>query len=187
MTTSCRTGRVAAYDRAVPELAVTVVGQDRPGIIARTAGLLSGLGMNLEDSSMTRLRGHFAMTLICSGDAAVTTVEAALEPLVAQALDVTVRPVPSAAEDESASQSYLVSVHGADRLGIVAEIAAVLAANGGNITDLTTRLAGSLYVLTAEVDLPLTVDVAEFSAALAAVADELGVDVSVEPLADDEF
>lgn len=172
----------------MPELAVTVVGQDRPGIIARTAGLLSGLGMNLEDSSMTRLRGHFAMTLVCSGDAATATVEAALEPLSADGLDVTVRPVPTDAGDAAAaSQAFLVSVHGADRLGIVAEVAGVVAAHGGNITDLTTRLAGDLYVLTAEVDLPLAAEPDAFTSALAGTGAELGVAVSVEPLADDEL
>ena len=49
-------------------------------------------------------------------------------------------------------QPYLVSVHGADRPGIVHRVAAIAAA-GGNITDLTTRLAGGLYMLMAEVDL----------------------------------
>ncbi|HEY6665151.1 MAG TPA: ACT domain-containing protein, partial [Propionibacteriaceae bacterium] len=34
-------------------LAITVVGHDRPGIIAQAAEVLSGCGMNLEDSSMT--------------------------------------------------------------------------------------------------------------------------------------
>jgi len=32
---------------------------------------------------MTLLRGHFTMTLVCSGDAAATAVEAALAPLCA--------------------------------------------------------------------------------------------------------
>ncbi len=50
-------------------LAITVVGHDRPGIIAQAAEILADCGMNLEDSSMTLLRGHFAMTLICAGDA----------------------------------------------------------------------------------------------------------------------
>ena len=48
----------------------------------------------------------------------------------------------------------MLSVHGADRLGIVAAMTRVLADAGGNITDLTTRLAGTLYVLVAEVELP---------------------------------
>ena len=48
-----------------------------------------------------------------------------------------------------------MTVHGADRLGIVARLAGVVAGAGGNITDLTTRLSGDLYVLLAEVDLPI--------------------------------
>jgi glycine cleavage system transcriptional repressor len=73
-------------------LAVTVIGHDRPGIIADVAEVLAGLGMNLTDSTMTRLRGHFAMTLICTGDPAPADVEAALGPLAADGtLDVAVR------------------------------------------------------------------------------------------------
>jgi len=35
---------------------ITVLGHDRPGIFAETTGILAGLGLNLEDSSMTLLR-----------------------------------------------------------------------------------------------------------------------------------
>ena len=56
-------------------LAITVLGHDRPGIIAQAADALADSGMNLEDSSMTLLRGHFAMTLICAGSASVGEVE----------------------------------------------------------------------------------------------------------------
>ena len=59
-------------------LAITVVGHDRPGIIAAAADALAQCGMNLEDSSMTLLRGHFAMTLVCAGDAPADTVRDAL-------------------------------------------------------------------------------------------------------------
>jgi glycine cleavage system transcriptional repressor len=61
--------------------AITVLGHDRPGIIAEATGHLAGLGLNLEDSTMTLLRGHFAMMLICAGDAADAQIEAALAPL----------------------------------------------------------------------------------------------------------
>ena len=74
-------------------LAVTVVGHDRPGIIAAAADALAGCGMNLEDSSMTLLRGHFAMTLVCAGEASVEAVREALEPLATSGLDVAVREV----------------------------------------------------------------------------------------------
>lgn len=168
-------------------LAITVLGHDRPGIIARTAQALSDCGMNLEDSSMTLLRGHFAMTLICVGDAAASEVEAALAPLVQESLTVSVRAVPDEGGPPAAGESYLVTVHGADRLGIVAELAGVVAAAGGNITDLTTRLAGGLYVLAAEVDLPSAVSVESFRSELDTAARRLGVDAGVRPLERDEL
>ena len=55
------------------ELAITVVGQDRTGIVADVSGVLAGLGLNLTDSTMTLLRGHFAMTLICAGSPGQTS------------------------------------------------------------------------------------------------------------------
>jgi glycine cleavage system transcriptional repressor len=77
-----------------------------------------------------------------------------------------------------------VSVHGADRLGIVAALTRVVAAGGGNITDLTTRLAGSLYVLVAEVDLPPGA-ADDLTDRLAGAAGALGVEVTVRSAVSD--
>ncbi len=166
---------------AMNELAITVIGHDRPGIVAQVAQTLADLGINLTDSSMTRLRGHFAMTLICSGEVPAEEVEAALLPIGQDgSLLATVREVRPEAEQASTGSPYLVSLHGADRLGIVATVTQVLARAGGNITDLTTRLVGPLYVLVAEVDLsPEVVD--EVQSELAAIADRLGVEVTIRP------
>lgn len=149
--------------------------------------MLAGCGMNLEDSSMTLLRGHFAMTLICVGEAGVDEVEAALAPLVDDSLLVSVRALPDGTEPPPLGETYLVTVHGADRLGIVAQLAGVIASVDGNITDLTTRLAGDLYVLAAEVDLPAGLDVEAFRAELARVAGRLKVDAVLRPLERDEL
>lgn len=162
------------------ELAITVVGRDRPGIVADVSAILAELRLNLTDSTMTILRGHFAMTLICVGGAGAADVEAALGPLTADgALVATVREVPSDAGASLAGTPFTLLVHGADRLGIVAAVTAVLARAGGNITDLTTRLSGALYLLSAEVDLPSTVDSDELMAELDEVAERLGVDVTL--------
>lgn len=168
-------------------LAITVVGHDRPGIIAQAADVLSGCGMNLEDSSMTLLRGHFAMTLICAGEADADQIEAALQPLINGSLDVTVRKVPEEPDLPALGSTYLVTVHGADRLGIVARLAGVIAEAGGNITDLSTRLSGTLYVLLAEVDIPQTTNVEALQARLAEVAAELGVDCTMRLLENDQL
>ena len=168
-------------------LAITVVGHDRPGIIAQAAEVLSQCGMNLEDSSMTLLRGHFAMTLICAGEANAEQIEAALQPLVNGSLDVTVREVPDEPDQPPLGSTYLVTVHGADRLGIVARLAGVIAQAGGNITDLTTRLSGTLYVLLAEIDLPRSADVAALQARLVELSAELGVDTTMRLIENDEL
>jgi glycine cleavage system transcriptional repressor len=169
----------------VNELAVTVIGHDRPGIIADVTEILARLGLNLTDSTMTRLRGHFAMTLVCAstkGPVDATTVEDALEPLTAdRTLVVTVRRVAEETTHEPSGSHYVLTVHGADRLGIVATLSRALAEAGGNITDLSTRLSGTLYVVVAEVDLPPKVDADELGATLRAAASRLGVDATLRP------
>jgi glycine cleavage system transcriptional repressor len=158
----------------VHELAITVIGPDRTGIVADVAEALAGAGANLTDSTMTRLRGHFAMTLICNGPSA----EEASASLAQIGLVTTVREISPERDEPVSGRPYLVSVHGADRLGIVAAVTRVVAAAGGNITDLTTRLTGPLYVLVAEVDLPDgAADV--LAEQLAVAGSELGVDVTL--------
>ena len=168
--------------------AITVLGHDRPGIIAETTDKLAGLGLNLEDSSMTLLRGHFAMTLICAGEAGDEAIEQALAPLTSDGtLTVTVREVPEEHGVASDGTAWVLSVHGGDRPGIVSAIAGLIARAGGNITDLTTRLAGDLYVLVAEVDLPGGADSQAIEAELRAVGEDLGVGVSLLPADTDEL
>lgn len=167
-------------------LAVTVLGQDKPGIIAETTRLLAGLGANLEDSSMTLLRGHFAMVLVASADVTPAEAEAALAPLAADgSLDVAVRSVPVGGQAQGSGAPYLLSVHGGDRPGIVSAVTAEVAAVGGNITDLRTRLSGDLYVALAEVDLPASADPGALADRLADVAAGLGVQVSLRPVEPD--
>ncbi|MEV1329527.1 ACT domain-containing protein [Micromonospora costi] len=162
------------------ELAITVIGRDRPGIVADVAEVLARLGANLTDSTMTRLRGHFAMTLICVGPAAAD-VEAALAPLAGDGqLLATVRAVTPDGGAASGGEPYVMAVHGADRMGIVAAMTRVLAEAGGNVTDLSTRLAGTLYVVVAEVDLPPG-SAEELAGRLDRAAAELGVEVSLRP------
>jgi glycine cleavage system transcriptional repressor len=159
----------------VDELAITVIGPDRTGIVADVAEALAGVGANLTDSTMTRLRGHFTMTLICTGPTA-DEATAALEPLT----DVvtSVRPVAAEVDEVKAGEPYVVSVHGADRLGIVAAVTRVVSSAGGNINDLSTRLSGTLYVLIAEIDLPAGSS-DELAERLAVAASELGVEVTL--------
>ena len=168
--------------------ALTVLGHDRPGIIAETTDRLAGLGLNLEDSSMTRLRGHFAMTLICAGAATTETIQAALADLAADdRLTVTVREVADESGTADLGTPWVLTVHGGDRPGIVSSVLAEVAAVGGNVTDLTTRLSGELYLLVAELDLPADADADALAAAIDAAAGRLGVVATLRPADVDEL
>ncbi len=110
----------------MPSLAVTVIGRDRPGIIAEVTAVVADLGGNLEDSSMTLLRGHFSWTLIADLSVPPTELAGRLVHLSADDLVVSVLPV--GPEEGAADRAgYLLSVHGADRPGIVARVTSTVA------------------------------------------------------------
>jgi glycine cleavage system transcriptional repressor len=166
------------YRAGMPTLAVSAVGLDRPGIIAGVAERLAAHGANVTDSRMAILRGHFAMTLIVEG-----AEREALEPdLATLGLEaVTVAEVPAAAAHPRSEPTAVVSVHGADHLGIVAAVTRVLADAGVNVTDLQTRLARELYVMIIDAAVPPGLALEELDRRLRAVAAEQGVTISVRP------
>ncbi len=169
--------------------AVTAVGADRPGIVAAVTGAFAEHGCNLEDSSMTILRGQFAMMLVVDAPAGVGAAE--LEhtlagPAAALDLVVTVRPAAEPTEGGTDDTgSWTVSVYGADHPGIVHGVAALLAAEGVNIVDLSTRVVGPpespVYTMLLEVTLPPGADPHEFSRRLDTTATELGVTCRLHP------
>ncbi len=169
----------------VKTFGVTVVGHDRPGIVADVTGALAQLGGNIEDSSMTLLRGHFAWTLVVVLDAQFAAVDSTLDGLRENDLKIAVVELPGEVPPLHPPTHWL-SVHGSDRPGIVSAVTREVALVGGNITDLTTRLAGNLYVVLADVFLPEGSDVEGLQSRLAAVAADLGVDVRLREADEDD-
>ena len=173
--------------------AVTVLGHDRPGIIAATTDGLAGLGLNIEDSTMTLLRGHFAMMLLCSDEGAPARVapseiEHALASLTADDdLEVSVRLVTDEPAPATGGSPWVLTVHGGDRPGIVSAVVREVAAAGGNITDLTTRLSGDLYLLVAELDLPADADATAVEASIKTAAQAVGVTATLRAVEADEL
>ena len=175
-------------------LAITAIGADRPGIVADVTGVLVAEGCNLEDTSMSILRGHFAMVLIVAAPDGVdaATLEAAIGG-AAPDLVISVGAVrqhPADADADAADRAvdaalWTVVVYGADHPGIVHGIATALAERRVNIVDLTTRVSGGadrpIYSMVIEVELPPDVDGDELRRALDERAAELGVECSAHP------
>jgi glycine cleavage system transcriptional repressor len=164
-------------------LAVTAVGADRPGIIARVTRVLLDAEGNLEDSSMTILGGQFAIVLLVETDADPAQLQSALADATADiGLFVSVQPVGHGSD--SAPPSHILTVYGTDRPGIVHAAAETLADLDVNVTDLTTRvLEGEqpVYAMHVEVSLPAATSQEALLSALRASMGE-GVEVSVEAL-----
>ena len=167
-------------------IAVTAVGADRPGIVAGVTGVLFEQGCNLEDTSMTILRGHFAMMLIVAvpDGLATATLEDALRAAAPDLL-VSVRPIEDDVAASPTGDPWAVSVYGADRPGIVYRVAGLLAERGVNIVDLSTRVIGSderpVYAMLLDVTLPDGLEPASLDADLAALAADVGVECTQHP------
>jgi len=167
-------------------IAVTVLGDDRPGIVADVTTALADLHGNLEDSTMTLLRGHFAMVVLVRTVADAGSVEAALKPLTAGgSLVINARVLAESTTTAAVGPAYSLRVHGADRPGIVATVTRIVAQHGANIVDLGTRLGGNLYVMTAELQVPDEHAAVALERDLTGAAAELGVEVHLSPVDDD--
>ena len=172
---------------------VTALGADQPGIVAGVTKILFEQGCNLEDSTMTRLEGEFAIMLIFSAPAgaAADVLRRAFSALEQrQGLVVHLKPLSGRETTAPKKRGALhrISVYGADRPGIVYRISALLSRAGVNITDVHThRSAGhrrtkdapSLYLLLLEVELPRARSRAWLERTLKQTAARLGVEVSL--------
>lgn len=173
---------------AVPELAVTAIGRDRPGIVAAISEALLELDGNIEDSQMAILGGHFAVMLLVrtpeqTGPGAVSERLAAVrEALALEA--VSVSPVDHL-DRHAPAATHVLSVYGADRPGIVHGVSQTLADLGVNIVNMETRVTGTgeapVYVMLLEVSLG-DADAGEVERALLAAGGETGVEVNLREL-----
>jgi glycine cleavage system transcriptional repressor len=162
-------------------LALAAIGRDRPGIVAAVSEALFHLGCNVEDSSMTMLRGNFAMMLVvaCPPSLDAAAVEERLRPvcermgLLFSVLEV---------DDQATvpSPTHVLTVYGADKPGILFRTCELLAGERVNITDLDSRLVGdadTLYAVLLELEIPSSTDIPSLEARLRDLASEVGVDV----------
>ncbi|MFZ5802540.1 MAG: glycine cleavage system protein R [Candidatus Omnitrophota bacterium] len=173
-------------------LILSILGKDRPGIIAAVTGELYKAGCNLEDISMTILEGEFAMMLVLTPKRApASRIQAGIGRL-AKKMGLTVtwkiysKALRRGEKHLPRSESYVIRVSGHDRGGIVHHVSRLLAARKVNISGLTSRILGygkqALYLMILEADLPAGVPVPRLEAALQKLAGKLQLEISFRPL-----
>jgi glycine cleavage system regulatory protein len=169
-------------------LVMTVIGQDRPGLVETVAALVAEHGGNWLESRMSRLGGQFAGILrVEVPNENEPPLVAALKKLESQGLTVVVhtdqpKPLPTAAR-----QSEL-DIVGQDRPGIVREISRALAGFGVNVEELETECASAamsgetLFKAHARLSIPESCDTAQIRKQLERIAADLIVEISLAEL-----
>lgn len=173
---------------AMATLVLTVIGDDRAGLVNAVAEVVARHGGNWEQSQMAELAGKFAgIVLVTVPDGSSAALVAALEPLQGM-LDITAQEGSVPASD-IAAQRFALDLVGADRPGIVREITEVLAAHGVNIDSLRTEArdapmsGGRLFEAHAVLEMSASTDLGALRVALERLADELMVDIELDPAA----
>ncbi len=167
-------------------LVLTILGEDRPGLVDSIAQTVAAHNGNWVESRMARLAGQFAGILRVEVDAEqAEALTAAISSLSEGGLKSTV--LADAVEpDASQKPAVHLSLVGQDRPGIVREISHVLATHGVNVEELNTEITRAattgqtLFQAEAQLRLPESVSTETLRTALEAVATDLMVDLSLE-------
>jgi glycine cleavage system regulatory protein len=161
---------------------ISVLGDDRAGLVGALSGVITEHGGNWERSHMTQLAGKFAGVVLVTmpadrSDGFASALEA-LEHSGLLHLSVE-RGIDSVRQ----GRDIEIRVTGNDRPGIVHELSQLLARRGVNIDDLETRTSpapmggGSIFEAVARLTLPSTVASDALVDAVEALAADLMVDI----------
>ena len=178
-------------------VALSAIGEDHPGIVAAITKVFFENGCNLENSSMTQLRGDFAVLLLVSIPETLTlqTLNDLLQPIIQKwSLAVTLRelkPEEMANPAVSPVLPYTLMVYGLDHPGIVYKVAQSATEQKINIIDLRTHVTENngktLYSLILEIEIPDKATLLHFQKNLETLKQELQVDITLKAVETDEL
>ena len=171
------------------KVAISVLGTDRPGIVAAVSRILFDSRCNIEDVAQTILQTEFTGIFIASlpenldAEGLLVELENRLQPL---GLRILVKPLEMTTQKTTspASEPFVITTTGPDRLGLVSGMTEVIARFGVNITNLRAAFRGgddpSQNTMIYEVDVPLHIDRRSFRQALREKAGQLGLQLSLQ-------
>lgn len=168
-------------------LVLTVIGNDRPGLVEQLATAISRHQGNWLESSMANLSGKFAgIVCVSVPEAQLEALEDTLAALPGLRITSEVSGVPAS---QTGNRRLRLSLVGHDRIGIVREVSQILARHAINVEDLSTHTAsapmsaGILFHATAELTASPTLDVSDLTRELEALSDDLMVDITLDEAA----
>src|SRR4051812_43467891 len=172
----------------MPQLIITAVGPDRPGIVGELTGHLHSAGGNIIDSRMVNLRGEFAMMILLECSQTDSHKMTRDLPAVGTNIGLTLTVTPQISTAKvSEGLRYRMKTYSMDQPGIVARLTNLLRAHGVNIEELSAwqesaAFAGTAIFMTEmHVTVPPQVPLRKLRTDLEALCNELNCDVDLEP------
>ena len=165
-------------------LVITVLGNDRPGLVSSLANLVAEHGGSWLESRMARLAGQFAgiARLECPPENADLLIRELQGPSTS---GLTVIAVREEAAEPTPLRTLIVDVVGNDRPGILRELTAAVASAGGNIEELTTGLESApmsghpMFRAHGVISVPENTETAAITVAIESLGGDLTVDLSI--------
>jgi glycine cleavage system regulatory protein len=164
-------------------LVLTVIGNDRPGLVEELAATITTHQGNWLESSMSHLGGKFAgIVQVAVPAARVEALHLALDGLSG----LRAMAESSAVAVPAKGRRLKLSLVGHDRLGIVREVSQVLARHAVNVEELTTHTASApmsaetLFHAQAELSAAPGLDTRALAADLERISNDLMVDIAVD-------
>ena len=163
-------------------LAITIIADDRPGIVEKVADKIKTNGGNWLESNMSRLAGKFAGILLVSvAPENQTQLTDALKSLQEDAVQVVVEQTGTAAETDSGT-SHTLDIVANDRPGIIAELSSLFARHSINVEELSTwcesapMSADLLFRARAVVTTPADISTDKMAEIIESLSDDLVVE-----------
>ena len=133
---------------------LTLVGKDRPGIVAHVTAALYEGGANLGETSMMRLGGNFSIMMMVQFNGNIHALQEVVGGVAESlGLQLHIDHIEARLHDHRIPD-VRITVYGADRAGIVAKVTGVLAEAGLDILELESDVAGTdaepIYVMSIE-------------------------------------
>jgi glycine cleavage system transcriptional repressor len=171
------------------KLVISVITQDRPGIVKEISEAVNQSGCNVEDSRMMVLGGSFAILMLVSGDDTCIQTLQQKEQVLSTSLGSMLQMQLTAERSLNAEHGrpYVIEVVSLDHPGIVKELSEFVASRKINIEALNTEVyaaphTGSpMFRLEMTVNIPQSVKVSAFKNELIDFCDQKNLDVLVEP------
>ena len=164
---------------------LTVLGDDRPGLVDQLSGTISAHGGNWEHSQMARLGGKFAgIVQVSVPNPSAAALQDALDALSDEG-DLHISVDGAGVAQQATGSRFVLSMVGTDRPGLVHSVSAALATVGATIEELSTSTrsaamaGGMLFEARAVVALPASVRIDDVHIQLEELADRLMVDLEL--------